>query len=178
MAHFAEIRSDNNIVLRVIIANNEDIKNNGGEYSAQSEQWAKNNYPNDPLILEELSGIYPQTYWKQTSYNTRAGVHQLGGTPKRKNYAGEGMFYDSQKDAFYWPKTTASWIYNDQKGAFEPPVAKPNIYQINNKPILPEWDEENLRWIGITLNLVNGQDNAAPYNSYYWNPNSSSWIQI
>ena len=88
------------------------------------------------------------------------------------------MFYDSQKDAFYWPKTTASWIYSDQKGAFEPPVAKPNIYQINNKPILPEWDEENLRWIGITLNLVNGQDNAAPYNSYYWNPNSSSWIQI
>lgn len=178
MAHFAEVRSDNNIVLRVIVANDEDIKNNGGEYSAQSEQWAKDNYPNDPLILEELGGIYPQTYWKQTSYNTRAGVHQLGGTPKRKNYAGEGMFYDSQKDAFYWPKKVASFVYNEQKGEFEAPVAKPNIYQINNKPVIAEWDEENLRWKGITLNIVNGQDNAAPYDSYYWNTNTSSWTQI
>ena len=178
MAHFAEIKSDNNIVLRVIVANNEDIKNNGGEYSIQSEQWAKDNYINDPLILEELGGIYPQTYWKQTSYNTRAGVHQLGGTPKRKNYAGEGMFYDSQKDAFYWPKKEASFIYNEQKGEFEAPVAKPNVYQINNKPVLPEWDEENLRWNGIVLNVISGEDNNAPYNSYYWNTNTSSWIQI
>jgi len=178
MAHFAEIRSDNNIVLRVIIANDEDIKNNGGEYTSQSEQWAKNNYPNDPLILEELGGTYPQTYWKQTSYNTRSGRHILNGTPKRKNYAGIGMFYDSQKDAFYWPKTSASWIYNEQNGQFEAPVAKPTIYQINNKPVIVDWNEENLRWEGIVLNLITSENNSAPYTSYYWNSDNLSWIEI
>jgi len=29
--------------------------------------------------------------WVQTSYNTQGGVHQLGGTPMRKNYAGIGV---------------------------------------------------------------------------------------
>ena len=32
--------------------------------------------------------------WIQTSYNTRGGVHILGGTPLRKNFAGTGMTYD------------------------------------------------------------------------------------
>ena len=32
--------------------------------------------------------------WVQTSYNTRAGEHRLGGTPLRKNYAGIGFHYD------------------------------------------------------------------------------------
>ena len=38
--------------------------------------------------------------WKQTSYNTHGGVHRLGGTPFRKNYAGIGYKYDSSRDAF------------------------------------------------------------------------------
>jgi hypothetical protein len=29
--------------------------------------------------------------YKQTSYNTSGGVHRLGGTPLRKNYAGSGL---------------------------------------------------------------------------------------
>jgi hypothetical protein len=38
--------------------------------------------------------------WVQTSYNTKGGVHLLGGTPLRKNYAGIGYTYDEARDAF------------------------------------------------------------------------------
>ena len=41
--------------------------------------------------------------WFQTSYNTVGGVHLLGGTPLRKNYAGIGYTYDAQRDAFIPP---------------------------------------------------------------------------
>lgn len=42
--------------------------------------------------------------WVQTSYNTRGGVHVLGGTPLRKNYAGVGFTYDQGRDAFIPPR--------------------------------------------------------------------------
>lgn len=38
MAHFAEL-DENNIVIRVLVFSDTDIANNGGEYTAQSEQW-------------------------------------------------------------------------------------------------------------------------------------------
>jgi len=42
--------------------------------------------------------------WLQTSYNTRGGVHALGGMAFRKNYAGIGYTYDSERDAFIPPR--------------------------------------------------------------------------
>lgn len=69
MAHFAEIKSSNNKVLRVVVINNDDVANNGGEYSTEAETWVANFIPNDPFILEDNGGNYPETYWKQTSYN-------------------------------------------------------------------------------------------------------------
>ena len=50
MAHFAEIRSDNNKVLRVVVINNNDVVNNGGELSTQVETWVANNISADPII--------------------------------------------------------------------------------------------------------------------------------
>ena len=38
---------------------------------------------------------------RRMSYNTQGGVHKLGGTPFRKNYAGKGYMYDPVRDAFY-----------------------------------------------------------------------------
>ena len=49
--------------------------------------------------------------WIQTSYNTRGGVHELGGTPLRKNYAGIGYIYDRERDAFYAPQPFPSWTF-------------------------------------------------------------------
>jgi len=51
--------------------------------------------------------------WIQTSYNTFGGVHANGETPLRKNYAGIGHTYDSERDAFYAPQPDASWTLNE-----------------------------------------------------------------
>jgi hypothetical protein len=82
MAHWAEI-DENNIVLRVLVTSNDD--QNGDE----GYQW----------LIDNLGGR-----WIKTSYNTAGGVHTLGGTPLRKNYAGIGYTYDEVRDAFIPPK--------------------------------------------------------------------------
>jgi hypothetical protein len=52
--------------------------------------------------------------YRRTSYNTRGGVHYTDGQPSadqskafRKNYAGLGYTYDSERDAFIPPKPFA-----------------------------------------------------------------------
>jgi hypothetical protein len=78
--------------------------------------------------------------WIQTSYNTRGGVHQLGGTPLRKNYAGIGFTYDRQRDAFIPPQLYPSWTLNEDTCLWEAPILKPS----DNKTY--EWNEETLTW--------------------------------
>lgn len=52
--------------------------------------------------------------WVQTSYNTYGGVHSLGNTPLRKNYAGAGMVYDAGRDAFYAPQPSeGTWTLDE-----------------------------------------------------------------
>ena len=88
-------------------------------------------------FLTKLTG-YP--VWKQTSYNTHGGVHKLGGTPLRKNFAGIGMTYDENRDAFIPPKTFNSWILNETTCLWEAPVAKPNDGKMYN------WNETTQNW--------------------------------
>jgi hypothetical protein len=88
MAHFAQI-NENNIVVQVIVGVDEPFD---GE-----------------AIYAETTG----QVWKKTSYNTFGGVHQLGGTPFRKNYAGIGYTYDSTRDAFIPPKPDGNWTLNE-----------------------------------------------------------------
>jgi hypothetical protein len=64
--------------------------------------------------------------WLQTSYNTYAGEHTLGGTPLRKNYASIGFTYDATRDAFIPPKKFESWTLNETSCLWEPPVAYPD----------------------------------------------------
>ena len=78
--------------------------------------------------------------WVQTSYNTYANQHRLGGTPFRKNYAGIGYTYDAQRDAFIPPKPYNSWTLDEDTCLWQPPVARPvdgNMY---------DWDESTLSW--------------------------------
>ena len=82
--------------------------------------------------------------WIQTSYNTHGGVHATGGTPLRKNYAGIGYSYDAQRDAFIPPKPFASWILDEQKCLWNPPVAMPT----DNKSY--RWDEPTTTWVEVT----------------------------
>ena len=91
--------------------------------------------------------------WIQTSYNTRGGVHYQpnSNTPSsdqskalRKNYAGIGWTYDSEKDAFYEPQPYASWTLNTTTCLWEAPTAKPT----DGKPY--KWDETSKSWVEIT----------------------------
>ena len=92
MGHFARVI--NGIVDTVIVADQEDI--DSGRHGDISQ-------------------------WIQTSYNTYGGVHYTPGTNQpsdnqakalRKNYAGPGMTYDAQRDAFIPRKPYPSWILN------------------------------------------------------------------
>ena len=63
--------------------------------------------------------------WIQTSYNTHGGVHALGGTPLRKNFAGVGFTYDANKDAFIPPQPYASWTLNETTCLWDCPLPYP-----------------------------------------------------
>ena len=81
--------------------------------------------------------------WVQTSYNTQGGVHLLGGTPLRKNYAGIGYTYDETRDAFIPPKPFNSWLLNEDTCQWDAPVA----YPTDGKDY--QWDEEQQQWTEV-----------------------------
>ena len=81
--------------------------------------------------------------WIQTSYNTHGGVHTLGETPLRKNYAGEGYLYSRELDAFYQPQPYSSWTLNETTCLWETPVARPD----DGKHY--DWDEATTNWTEI-----------------------------
>ena len=116
MAHFAKLDA-NNVVIFVTVGRDED---NGKE--------------------DELSARTGDVY-KQTSYNTQGGVHILGGTPFRKNYAGLGYTYDAGRDAFIPPKPYASWVLNNDTALWDAPTPMPT----DDKKY--SWDEATTSWV-------------------------------
>jgi hypothetical protein len=80
--------------------------------------------------------------WVQTSYNTHGGVHTNGGTPLRKNFAGIGYTYDSERDAFYAPQPFASWILDENTCVWQAPVERPTEGNY-------VWDEETVAWVVV-----------------------------
>ena len=77
---------------------------------------------------------------KRTSYNTIGGVHNNGGQPFRKNYAGIGFVYDPVRDAFYPQQPYPSWVLNEQTCLWESRVPYPN----DGKQY--RWNEDELAW--------------------------------
>jgi len=128
MSHFAEI-DELNIVTRVIAFDDEE--------KTEEEQLE---------FLDTLGGR-----WIQTSYNTRLNTHMFGGTPFRKNYAGIGMSYNEELDAFITikPEEFSSFVLNEETGSWEPPIPFPGQMPEDPLEISIEylWDEENIQWI-------------------------------
>jgi hypothetical protein len=124
MAHFAKL-DENNLVIFVTVGRDED---NGKE--------------------AELSARTGDVY-KQTSYNTYGGVHTLGGTPFRKNYAGLGYTYDASRDAFIPPKPYASWVLNENTCLWSSSVPYPTDVGTAENPKRYSWDEATLAWIEV-----------------------------
>ena len=83
--------------------------------------------------------------WIQTSYNTRGGIHILGGTPLRKNFACIGMLYDTSADAFHVPQPYHSWTLNTETYKWEPPVDYPEDYDSK----FYNWNEETQSWDAV-----------------------------
>jgi len=102
MAHFAKL-DENNVVVFVTVGRDEDDGLEG-----------------------ELNARTGDVY-RQTSYNTRGGVHYNPETGEpsddqtkafRKNYAGLGFTYDEERDAFIPPKPeptdeVADWVLDE-----------------------------------------------------------------
>jgi hypothetical protein len=115
MSHFAQI-DENNIVTRVLVIE-QDVVDTG-------------------LFGEPSSFV-------QTSYNTHGGVHTLGGTPLRKNYAGIGYTYDRVRDAFIPPKPFNSWVLNETTCQWDCPVPMPTDDKTYS------WDENSMNWVEV-----------------------------
>jgi hypothetical protein len=126
MAHFAEL-DENNIVTRVIVAE-QDFINSGA--------------------------VGESSNWVQTSYNTRGGIHYTpnsnepdDGIALRKNYAGTGFIYDSDRDAFYEPQPYLSWTLNEDSCQWESPVPYPDDDEMYT------WNEDKQSWDLIEITL-------------------------
>jgi len=126
MASFAKLGA-NGEVLQVVAVDNSVITDSNG-----IEQ--------EKLGIDFLTELYNWPVWKQTSYNTVANVHLSGGTPFRKNHAGIGGRYDSDRDAFIPKKLFASWTLNETTCQWEAPVALPDTENRYN------WNEETKQW--------------------------------
>ena len=127
MAHFAKL-DENNIVTFVTVGRQED---DGREQE----------------LFERTGDVY-----KQTSYNTRGGVHYNPETGEpsedqtkalRKNYAGIGFSYDPERDAFIPPKPFESWVLDEDSCLWEAPVERPTEGDWT-------WDEDAGEWIEVT----------------------------
>lgn len=117
MAHFAELDS-NNKVIRVLVVGNEDV---GDLQFPESEQ----------LGINFLLNLFPNTIWKQTSYNSNF----------RKNYASINGTYNAKLDAFIPEKIYSSWILNEESCLWEPPVPYPTDDKFYT------WDETKQNWL-------------------------------
>ena len=98
------------------------------------------------------SGVFGEpSNWVQTSYNTHGNQYfdsqtgEIGGgTPFRKNFAGIGFTYDSERDAFIPPQPYNSWTLNEDTCLCEPPVAYPDD-SLDGEIYF--WNEDTTSWV-------------------------------
>jgi hypothetical protein len=152
MAHFAELNSSNEVI-RVVVISNDDVADNGGDYSSQAETFVSN------LIPHSENGVA----WKQTSYNNN----------QRKQYAGIGFTYDASKNKFILPKPFTSWQLNSNDDWIAP-ITYPNVNEINSNYVSITWDEDNQKWLGKTFT---GDDHSTVTN-YQWDNINLQWNEV
>lgn len=129
MSHFAKL-DENNVVVFVTVGRQEDD-------GLEAE------------LTDRTGDVY-----RQTSYNTRGGVHYTDGEPSddqtkalRFNYAGIGFTYDENRDAFIPPTPYASWVLDEGTCLWVAPIA----YPAEGDHV---WDEEAGDWVEVTNETV------------------------
>tara|TARA_Y100001970_G_scaffold9113_1_gene10583 strand:- start:517 stop:861 length:345 start_codon:yes stop_codon:yes gene_type:complete len=86
--------------------------------------------PTEKTGIEYLQKNTNYPFWVQTFKDKS----------QRKNFAGAGMIYDEDRDAFIPPKPFNSWTLNEETCQWEAPVALPDKENRYN------WDEETQQW--------------------------------
>ena len=121
MSHFAEISGSNNIVIRVIVAEQDFVNRLQGS-------WIQTSYNTKGGVhYGDVSGSYAPD----------------SGSQLRKNYAGIGYTYDADKDAFISPKPFDSWTLDEDSCQWEPPESYPD----DDKDY--SWDEDSQAWVEV-----------------------------
>ena len=125
MAHYAQLDSEN-VVVNVFVGRDDLVEG--------IDDWETYYAPEGSMV-------------KQTSYNTRGGVHYTDGEPSedqskalRFNYAGIGFTYDPERDAFVPPKPFESWVLNESTCLWEAPLPYPDDGGSYS------WNEDLLAW--------------------------------
>ena len=142
MAHFAKIGM-NGKVIGVLTCGNNDMKNaDGVEDESVGQQYL------------ERHNNWPAPMWIQTSYNTQANEHKLGGTPLRGNYAGIGYTWDEDEQIFWPKKPYPSWVKNMTNAGWDSPIG--------DAPAL-------------TAEQTSQNDASTHSWTYVWNESGQSW---
>lgn len=129
MAHYAIINSDTNTVEQVITGVDEDITQidlDGTVIGGSTEAWE-----------EFYASQFPGHYVRRTSYNNSI----------RKRYAGIGMIYSAEHDAFIRPTFFESWIFNEETCAWVAPLPYP-----------PDFPEQLYYWSEELYNHTDGKE--------------------
>jgi len=131
MAYFARLGTGNIVEKIHIVHNNIMLDENGNESEQKGIDFLRQMWKNNANYV-------------QTSYNTHEGVHTLGGTPFRKNYAGVGYKYDATRDAFIPPKRhdAQAWLLDENTCRWKPPIPIEGSYTII--PLNHKWSDQ--RW--------------------------------
>jgi hypothetical protein len=119
MAHFAELGNDG-LVLSVLVVSNEIIR-------------GSDNFDDESLGVRYLHSLVSENQWVQTSYNNNF----------RRRYAGIGMTYSAEHDAFLLPQPFPSWTLDlNHPNDWVAPVPMPT-----DEGYWYEWDEQGQQWI-------------------------------
>ena len=142
MAHFAKLGA-NGKVISVLTLDNKDMLNaDGVEDERVGQEYL------------QLHNNWPAEMWIQTSYNTIANKHRLGGTPFRGNYAGIGYEWDEDNQIFWTKKPFPSWVKDTTTANWQSPIGGP-----------PALTAEQT-----------SQNEAKTHDWYYaWNEEGQSW---
>lgn len=122
MAHFAQLDENSKVVSVIVVGDQNCLGDAGVESEQVGIDFCRNTFGAD-------------THWVQTSINNRI----------RKNYAGIGYSYDSQRDAFIPPTPYPSWVLDEDTCQWEAPVPKPP----DTDTIIQVWNEDLLSWEAV-----------------------------
>jgi hypothetical protein len=180
MAYFAKL-DQNNIVIQVIAVGNDVLAYDG---DPAGEVYCMNTFGGGNGVT-----------WKQTSYNTRNGIYYTpshGTTPQpdpdqskafRYTFAGIGMIYNQERDAFIESQPYSSWTLGEDN-VWHAPIQYTNLNGPNGATITyPKWIEASQKWTGIGLSALPQDSSEQTFNNISninceWSPSTSTWVEV